>query len=294
MAIWQGLKRFGLQPKIMPKSSGDGPGTKCEGCEELLIKKTLDENLGVCPHCDYHHKITARRRAELTLDEGSFEERYENIVSKDPLDFKALKSYTEKMSRYQKMTKEPDALLCGTGLLDGRKVAFAASDGFFAQGSMGSVLGEKLTRIIEDAVEEKLPVIVVSGTGGGARMEEGLFSLMQMAKTSAALSKLHQAKLPFISICTKLTMAGVWASWAALGDIIIAEPKAIIGFTGARVIEQTIHQELPEGFQTSEFLLDHGQVDKIIHRKDMKENLGKILGYLCEPLPGEEDQASAT
>ncbi len=284
MGILKGLKEFGLKPKTMPITSGDGHGTKCENCAELLMKKTLDDNLGVCPHCDYHHKVSARRRIEITLDENSFEERYSNIISKDPLKFKALKTYDEKINRYRKLTGEPDALVCGVGAIEGRKVAIAASDGFFAQGSMGAVMGEKIVRVIEDAIKERLPVIIVSGTGGGARMEEGLFSLMQMTKTCTALGKLHDAKLPFISICTKLTMAGVWASWAAIGDIIIAEPKAIIGFTGARVIEQTIHQELPEGFQTSEFLLEHGQIDKIVHRRGMHSAIDKILEYLCEPI----------
>jgi acetyl-CoA carboxylase carboxyl transferase subunit beta len=289
MAIsWDGLKQFGLPRRAQPTTAGDGPATKCESCGQMLIKKTLAVHLGVCPHCDYHHRLSARRRMEILLDEDSFEERYRELVSVDPLDFHARKSYRESLQKYWKETGEPSSLLCGVGALEARPVAFAASDGFFAQGSMGSVLGEKLTRIIEDAIEQKLPLIVVSGTGGGARMQEGLYSLMQMAKTSAALGRLHDAGLPFISVVTKYTMAGVWASWAALGDLIIAEPQAVIGFTGARVIKETIKKELPEDFQSAEFLLKHGQVDMIVERKDMKPTLSQILTYLCGELAAEE------
>ncbi|MBN1257118.1 MAG: acetyl-CoA carboxylase, carboxyltransferase subunit beta [Planctomycetes bacterium] len=267
--------------RTQPGPGEDGPGTKCENCQELLIKKTLNENLGICPLCNHHHRITARRRMEITLDEGTFEERYYNLISKDPLNFHAVKSYRDKLNQYWHATGEPSSMLCGTGELLGRPVALAISDGFFTQGSMGSVLGEKLTRIVEDCIKEKLPLITVSGSGAGARMEEGLFSLMQMAKTSAALGKLHDAGLPFISLCTRFTMAGVWASWAALGDIIIAEPKALIGFTGARVIKETIKKELPDDFQTAEFLLNCGQIDMIIDRKDMRKTLAQTLDYLC-------------
>jgi acetyl-CoA carboxylase carboxyl transferase subunit beta len=280
---WDGLQRFGLPRRPQPTRSADGHATKCEGCGEILMKKTLGDNLGVCPHCDHHHRISARRRMEITLDEDSFEERYANLISKDPLSFRALKSYRDKLERYWRETGEPSSLLCGMGALAGHRVAFAASDGFFSQGSMGSVLGEKLSRIIEDAIEERAPVIAVSGTGAGARMEEGLLSLLQMAKTSAALGRLRRAGLPFISVCTRFTMAGVWASWAALGDLIFAEPRALIGFTGARVIKETIRKELPEGFQSSEFLLEHGQVDGIVHRSEMKKTLGRTLDYLVGP-----------
>lgn len=234
MAIsWDGIKRLGLPLKKQPKVSGDGPATKCEACNEMLIKKTLDDNLGVCQLCGYYHRLPARRRAEITLDTGSFEERYANLISGNPLNFTARTSYPEKLNRYWRATGEASAFLAGTGTITGRRVVFGASDGFFCQGSMGSVLGEKFTRLAEDALNEKMPLVVVSSTGAGARMEEGLISLMQMAKTSAALGRLHEAGIPFISVCTKFTMAGVWASWAALGDVIIAEPKALIGFTGA-------------------------------------------------------------
>ncbi|MHC4887724.1 MAG: acetyl-CoA carboxylase carboxyltransferase subunit beta, partial [Planctomycetota bacterium] len=252
-------------------------------CDEILFKKTLQENLGICPHCDHYHRLSARRRMEVTIDEGTFEERYGNLISKDILSFKGAKSYTSKLEESWKKTGETSAMLVGTGQVMNHPVAFGASDSFFIQGSMGSVLGEKFTRITEDAIKERLPLIVVSGTGGGARMYEGIFSLMQMSKTSAALGRLHDAGLPFISICTDCTMAGVWASWAALGDVIIAEPKALIGFTGPRVIQETIKKELPEGFQSSEFLQECGQVDMIVERKGMRESLNQILTYLCGP-----------
>jgi acetyl-CoA carboxylase carboxyl transferase subunit beta len=279
--IWEGLKKFGVKRKEQPITTGDGPATKCEACGEILIKKTLDENLGVCPLCDHHHRITARRRAEIMMDEDTFEERYENFISKDILNFRALKTYGDKLDRYWKQTGEPSALLCGMGNMEGRRTAFAATDGFFCQGAMGSVVGEKFTRIVEDAISEKVPFVAVSSTGGGARMEESSISLMQMSKTCAALGRLRDAGLPFISIVTRFTMGGVWASWAAVGDIIIGEPKALIGFTGARVIKETIRKELPEGFQSSEFLLEHGQIDMIVERADMKSTVAKCLGYLC-------------
>jgi len=290
---WDGLRRLGLPKREQTSGGGKAHATKCEGCGEILMKKTLDEDLGVCGHCDHHHRISARRRMEITLDPDSFEERYRNLLSVDPLQFRARKSYQDKLQQYWKATGEPDSFLCGFGALEGRKVAFGASDGFFAQGSMGSVLGEKFCRITEDAIAERAPLIVVSGTGGGARMEEGLYSLMQMSKTSAALGRLRDAGLPFLSIVTKHTMAGVWASWAALGDVILAEPKAVIGFTGARVIKETIRKELPENFQSSEFLLEHGQVDAIVPRKELRPTLARMLDYLCGPVETPADAATA-
>lgn len=280
---WEGLKRFGLPKREQARPGEEGPATKCLMCKEILFKKTLHDNLGICPHCEYYHRLSARRRMEITLDEGSFQERYSNLISKDPLSFQGAKSYASKLKESWQKTGEASAMLVGTGRIMNHPVAFGASDSFFIQGSMGSVLGEKFTRITEDAIKERLPLIVVSGTGGGARMYEGIFSLMQMAKTSAALGRLHDAGLPYISICTDCTMAGVWASWAALGDIIIAEPKALIGFTGPRVIQETIKKELPEGFQSSEFLLKCGQVDMIVERKAMRDRMNQILTYLCGP-----------
>ena len=282
---WDGLKKLRLPLKQQSTKPGDGPGTKCEGCGELLLKKTLDENLGVCAQCGYHHCISARRRINMLIDAGTFEERYRTLMSSDPLNFKGMKSYRSKLEESYRQTGEPSEMLVGLGNLDGRRVAVGASDNFFIQGSMGSVLGEKLCRITEDAIRERCPLILASGTGGGARMYEGMFSLMQMAKTSAALGKLHEAGLPFISICTDSTMGGVWASWASLGDIIIGEPRALIGFTGPRVIYETFRRELPEGFQSAEFLLEHGQLDMIVDRSEMKARLSGILRALCGAAP---------
>jgi len=283
---WDGLKKLGRRPQTPNGEVGTGPGTKCEGCGELLVKKTLEDNLGVCPSCAHHHRIDAWRRIEITLDEGSFVERDADLASKDILGFRAAKSYAEALEKAQRTTGMLSAMISGTGTLVGRPTALAVTDSAFLMGSMGSVVGEKLTRLCEHAVREGLPVITVSGSGGGARMYEGLFSLMQMAKTAAALGKLHAAGLPYISICTDCTMAGVWASWAALGDVIIGEPRALIGFTGPRVIKTTINCELPEGFQLSEFLLEHGQLDMIVDRQDMRNTLAGILDTLLGPVPG--------
>ena len=203
------------------------------------------------------------------------------MESVDPLHFEGPKKYTDKLKEDQAATNMKEAAITGEGKLDKKPVVICVTDSRFIMGSMGSVVGEKITRAIETAIDKKYPVIIVSGSGGGARMYEGMFSLMQMAKTSAALKKLHEHKLPFISVLTNPTMAGVMASFASLGDVIIAEPKALIGFTGPRVIEQTIRQTLPQGFQKSEFLLEHGLIDMVVHRKNMRETLIKILDYLC-------------
>ncbi|MFH0739189.1 MAG: acetyl-CoA carboxylase, carboxyltransferase subunit beta [Candidatus Omnitrophota bacterium] len=265
-----------LKKKEMP----DGLWVKCEGCSEVLYNKTLEENLKVCPKCDYHFLLTAEERINTLIDKDTFQEYDKEMSSKDPLDFKGHKSYTDKLTQDQEATGLKEAAVTGEGLLDNRKVIIAVTDSRFIMGSMGSVVGEKLTRAIEAATKNKLPVIIVSGSGGGARMYEGMFSLMQMAKTSAALSYHHKGRLPFISVLTNPTMAGVMASFAGLGDLIIAEPKALIGFTGPRVIEQTIKQKLPAGFQRSEFLLEHGLIDMIVHRKNMKSTLGELIDYL--------------
>ncbi|MDD5255157.1 MAG: acetyl-CoA carboxylase, carboxyltransferase subunit beta [Candidatus Omnitrophica bacterium] len=266
--------------RLRKKEIPDGLWVKCEGCSEALYTKTLEENLKVCPKCGYHFVLGAYERVGMLIDEGTFEEADKDMLSGDPLVFKGHKSYPDKLQQDQAATGLKDAVVTGTGALGGRDLVIGVTDSRFIMGSMGSVVGEKLTRIIETATKKKLPVVIVSGSGGGARMYEGMYSLMQMAKTSAALSYHHKKGLPFLSILTNPTMAGVMASFAALGDIIVAEPKALIGFTGPRVIEQTIKQKLPPGFQRSEFVLEHGLVDMIVHRKDMKETLGKIIDYL--------------
>ena len=253
--------------------------TRCEECNELIYNKKLDENLQVCPKCNFHFTLDARERVKLLLDEGSFKEMDENMESLDPLTFTGPKTYKEKLEKDQELTKLKEAVITGEGKINGRVVVLGVTDSRFIMGSMGSVVGEKLTRAIEYATKTRYPVIIVSGSGGGARMYEGMYSLMQMAKTSAALARHDRAGCLFISVLTNPTMAGIMASFASLGDIIMAEPKALIGFTGPRVIEQTIRQKLPHGFQRSEFLLNHGLIDMVVQRKNMKDTLFKLLSY---------------
>jgi len=260
--------------KIIP----DGLWTKCPKCNQFIYTKILNENLKVCPKCQYHFPLSCQERIKLLTD--SFKELYANLESADPLEFKGPKSYKEKLEEEKKKTSLKEAAVVGEAEIGGKKIAFGVTDSRFIMGSMGSVVGEKITRIIEYAQDKRIPLIIVSGSGGGARMYEGMLSLMQMAKTSAALERLNEEKIPYISILTHPTMAGVMASFAGLGDIIIAEPQALIGFTGPRVIKQTIKQELPEGFQTSEFNLTHGLIDMIVPRKELKETLIKLLEYL--------------
>lgn len=257
----------------------EGLWTKCEECGETLYHKTLEEDFKVCPKCDYHFTLTAPERVAQLIDEDTFKEMDRELVSGDPIKFKGPKSYVAKLKEDQVATGLLDAVITGEGLIEQQKVALGVTDSRFIMGSMGSVVGEKLTRLIEHATKNKLPLVIVSGSGGGASMYEGMLSLMQMAKTSQALAKHHEAKQLFISVLTNPTMAGVMASFASLGDLILAEPKALIGFTGPRVIEQTIRQKLPAGFQTSEFLLEHGMLDKIVHRKQLKISLHQFITY---------------
>ncbi len=277
---------FPRKPKYtivkVARKRGDIPEdlwAKCEECGELIYKKKLDENMRVCHKCNYHFTLSAHARVKLLMDAGTFKEMDAGMEALDPLLFEGPKTYKEKLKKDQEITGLKDAVITGVGKLDGRAIVIGVTDSRFIMGSMGSVVGEKLTRAIEKATEDKHPLIIVSGSGGGARMYEGMFSLMQMAKTSASLSRLNRAGGLFISILTNPTMAGIMASFASLGDFIIAEPKALIGFTGPRVIEQTIRQKLPAGFQKSEFLLKHGLIDMIIHRKNMKESLSRLLSY---------------
>ena len=270
--------------KLRQKKKKDIPGglwTKCDDCGEIIYNKALEENLKVCPKCNHHFVIGAQERVNTLIDKGTFNELDEGITSADPLEFKGPKTYKDKLKQDQNTTGMKEAVIYGTGKIDGTNVVLAVTDSRFIMGSMGSVVGEKITRAIELAIGKKYPLIIVSGSGGGARMYEGMFSLMQMAKTSAAISRLHKNGILFISVLTHPTMAGVMASFASLGDIIIAEPKALIGFTGPRVIEQTIKQKLPEGFQRSEFLVEHGLIDMIIDRLQMKETISKLLDYLA-------------
>lgn len=266
--------------RLKRKEIPDGLWTKCEECSEVLYNKTLEENLKVCPKCNFHFTLGAYERVNTLIDKDTFQEYDKEMISVDPLEFKGPKTYIEKLKQDQLSTGLKEAAVTGEGLLDKRKVVIATTDSRFIMGSMGSVVGEKITRAIESATKNGLPLVIVSGSGGGARMYEGMYSLMQMAKTSAALSYHRQKKLIFVSVLTNPTMAGVFASFAGLGDVIIAEPKALIGFTGPRVIEQTIRQKLPLGFQRSEFLLEHGLIDMIVQRKNLKTTLSQLLDYL--------------
>ncbi|MDD5252957.1 MAG: acetyl-CoA carboxylase, carboxyltransferase subunit beta [Candidatus Omnitrophota bacterium] len=265
--------------RVKKKEMPDGLWTKCEGCLETLYNKTLEENLKVCPKCNYHFGLTAYERINTIFDKDTFSEFDKDMFSVDPLDFKGPKTYKEKLKQDQDLTGLKDAVISGEGKINSKPAVIAVTDSRFIMGSMGSVVGEKITRAIEYATKNKLPMIIVSGSGGGARMYEGMYSLMQMAKTCAALAYHRKAKLLYVSVLTNPTMAGIMASFAGVGDIIIAEPNALIGFTGPRVIEQTIRQKLPIGFQRSEFLLDHGLIDMIVHRKNMKNNLSQLLDY---------------
>jgi len=258
------------------KSVPGGLWTKCEKCNEIIYNKELENNFRVCPKCGHYFRLTAKQRIKLLLDRGSFRENYANLKTGDPLGFVAVESYKDKIKQDQKKTGLSEAVICGEGRIGKHKVAVAVLDFDFMGGSMASVMGEKVTRIIEKAVKKRIPVLIVSSSGG-ARMQEGVLSLMQMAKTSAALGLLGRERIPFISILTNPTTGGVSASFAMLGDVIIAEPKALIGFAGPRVIEQTIREKLPEGFQTSEFLLKHGLIDMIVERKDLKDTVVRIL-----------------
>lgn len=270
--------------KVTLSKKKDMPGglwTKCSGCGEIIYNKKLEENLRICPKCDFHFTIGIKKRIEYLIDEGTFEEYYGSLETIDILKFKGPKSYASKIKDAQKLTGLNEAAVVGIGRINKKKAAFGFTDSRFIMGSMGSVVGEKITRITELATEKKLPLIIVSGSGGGARMYEGVFSLMQMAKTSAALARHSEKNLLYISVVTNPTMGGVLASFSSLGDVIVAEPKALIGFTGPRVIEQTIRQKLPEGFQRSEFLQKHGLVDMIVHRKNLRETLYSLLDYLA-------------
>jgi acetyl-CoA carboxylase carboxyl transferase subunit beta len=262
------------------KGVPDGQWIKCEDCSDTIYKKTLDKNFKVCSKCNFHFTLPAYERITLFADEASFEEFDKDMTSGDPLSFKGPKAYTAKLEEDQKATGMTDACVIGKALLEKMSIAIGVTDSRFIMGTMGQVVGEKITRITEYATENRLPLIIISGSGGGARMYEGMISLMQMAKTSAALAMHNKAGLLYISILTNPTMAGVLASFATLGDIIIAEPKALIGFTGPRVIEQTIRQKLPEGFQTSEFLLEHGLIDIVSHRKNLRSVVSQLISYL--------------
>ena len=268
-----------LMSKTKKRGVPHGLWLKCSGCSASIYRKEAESRLNTCPECDYHFHVPAKLRIQQVLDEGTFEEFDGDLTPTDPLNFHDKKPYRERLAAEQKRTGLKDAAITGTGMIRARRVAFAVTDSAFIMGSMGSVVGERLTRLTERATEQRLPLIIVSGSGGGARMHEGILSLMQMAKVSAALARYDRAGGLFISVLTNPTMGGVAASFASLGDLIFAEPKALIGFAGPRTIKATIGVELPPGFQTSEFLLEHGFIDRIVHRAKLKSEIARAIDY---------------
>ena len=252
---------------------------KCNSCNEIIYRKVIERNLQVCPKCNYHFQIPARRRIDWVADIGTFIEYDADLISTDPIEFKDSKRYPTRVKESQEKTGQKDAIICGEASIESQPAMIGIFEFNFMGGSLGSVVGEKITRLIERAIEKKIGVVIFCASGG-ARMQEGILSLMQMAKTSAALAKLHEGRVPYISVLTDPTTGGVSASIAMLGDVIIAEPKAMIGFAGPRVIRDTIRAELPEGFQRAEYLLEHGMVDLIVERKDLRRTLASLLEML--------------
>ena len=263
-----------------PKKIPDGLWVKCPSCQKTVFKRLVEERLDTCPECGHHFPMEARWRIDSLIDEDTWEDWDADLQTGDPLQFVDSQAYPKRIEAAKKKTGLNEAVVTGSGKLSGRAIGLGVMDFRFNGGSMGSVVGEKLTRLVERSTEASLPVIIVSASGG-ARMQEGIVSLMQMAKVNGALARLSDAGLPYLSVLTRPTFGGVTASFATVGDINIAEPKALIGFAGPGVIKTTIRQELPEGFQTSEFCLEHGQVDLIVDRQDLKRELGRLLDYLC-------------
>jgi acetyl-CoA carboxylase carboxyl transferase subunit beta len=266
------------ESRARPKAA-EGLWLKCNHCREIIYRKEVDRNNKVCPKCDYHFPISVQERVALLVDLGSFKEWEADLAPQDPLAFADSRSYKERLAGQQEKTGRKDAMVIGEGTINGRRIALSVFDFGFMGGSMGSVVGEKICRAADRALAARMPLVLVT-TSGGARMQEGILSLMQMAKTSAAVARLNETKVPFVSILADPTFGGVTASVAMLGDVIISEPKALIGFAGPRVIEQTIKQQLPEGFQRAEFLLEHGMIDAIVERKHLKETLGTLLSHM--------------
>ena len=268
-------------PSAAPKKRGvpEGLWLKCPGCGASVYKKEVQQRLNVCPKCEYHFYVSATERIAQVLDEGTFEPMNEQLRPTDPLGFTDRRKYADRLVGEQKRTGLSDAAVTGTGMIRARRVAFGVTDSAFIMGSMGSVVGERLARLVERATEQNLPLIIISASGGGARMHEGILSLMQMAKVSAALARYDEAGGLFISVLTNPTMGGVAASFASLGDLVFAEPRALIGFAGPRTIKATIGIELPEDFQTSEFLLEHGYIDRIVPRSHLKTEIARAIDY---------------
>jgi len=285
---WLKRERTGIKSRQKPERAEvpEGLWTKCDGCGEALFQSVLEEHLWTCPKCEFHFRVPARTYLRFLADEGSFEERDANLVSGDPLEFRDAKmKYPDRLAVARKDTGMNDAVLSGVATVGGKPVSLSIMDFFFMGGSMGSVVGEKMARTIERGIAERRAVIIVSATGG-ARMQEGILSLMQLGKTAALLVRLQDERLPFVAIHTDPTTAGVLASFASLGDVIVAEPGALVGFAGARVIRQTIGEELPAGFQRAEFVLDKGFIDRIVHRKRMHEEVGRLLEFFWRSTRG--------
>ncbi|MCK9279093.1 MAG: acetyl-CoA carboxylase, carboxyltransferase subunit beta [Melioribacteraceae bacterium] len=275
---WFKRSKQNISPESKKSDIPDGQWSKCGDCGEIVHNKQLEQNYSICPKCGYHFRIGSQQYFDLIFDGGEFKELDKKMRSADPLEFTDTKNYAERIVATIKKSGLNDAIRTGVGKIEGKKAVIACMDFGFIGGSMGSVVGEKISRAIEKACDEKIPMILISQSGG-ARMMEGAYSLMQMAKTSTRLSRLAEMKLPFISVLTDPTTGGVTASYAMLGDVIIAEPKALIGFAGPRVIKQTIGRDLPEGFQRSEFLLENGFLDFIVNRKELKEKLALLMEY---------------
>lgn len=267
---------FFRKKKDMP----DGLWIRCNGCKNMIYKKSVEENFFVCPECNYHFRIFSKDRLKFLLDENGFEEMWSDMQPCDPLSFCDRITYPEKTALEQKKTGIKEAAIVGKGKIHDKEVMIGITEPSFIMGSMGSVVGEKISRITEAAMEQRLPLIIISGSGGGARMQEGIFSLMQMVKTSAAIGRFQEAGGLYISLLTDPSLGGVMASFASLADITIAEPNALIGFAGPRVIQETIKRTLPEGFQTAEFLLEHGFLDMIVPRREIKNELSRLIEYL--------------
>ncbi len=279
MSWFEKLMPSRISTEKRTRSVPEGVWIKCEKCDAQLYRNELERNLQVCPKCEHHMRIDARQRLEIFLDPDSIEELFANLEPQDPLRFRDSKRYRDRLAQAQKSTGEKDALVAATGALNGRPVVVCAFEFSFMGGSMGSVVGERFARAVKHAANNGMPLIAFSASGG-ARMQEALFSLLQMAKTAAALARLGKARVPYISVLTDPTTGGVSASLAMLGDVNIAEPDALIGFAGPRVIEQTVRQTLPDGFQRSEFLLDHGAVDMIVDRREMRDQIADLIAKL--------------
>jgi acetyl-CoA carboxylase carboxyl transferase subunit beta len=269
----------GEPPKRIKRGVPEGLWKRCPGCQATIFRKEAEKRLNTCPECDHHFTVPALDRIHQLLDEGTFEEWDADLSPGDPLGFADKRPYPERVRAEQARTGLREAAIVGSGMIRARRVALGVTDSAFIMGSMGSVVGEKLTRLIERATQQHLPLIIVSGSGGGARMHEGILSLMQMAKVSAALTRYDRAGGLFISVLTDPTMGGVAASFASLGDLTFAEPKALVGFAGPRTIQATIRIKLPKGFQTSEFLLEHGFIDRIVRRHDLKSEIARVIDY---------------